>query len=975
MGKLTNILLLSCAVSVFLIKAPAFAQKTPAFNKTLNMADPAMQSHFADPPHSARPWVFWMWLKVNTDEKAITADLEEMHKKGIEGAILYESGTGSELSSTTGTMILEGNKYIAKPTQDFKGAYMDPLPGEPLKSWDKRTRELFRFASKEAGRIGIKFVLSVGLAGTSGPIAPEYGQQQLLWSEKDVQGPLLINEQLPDPSQTVPGTHLSVIAAGENYQKKLIRMPQTVKSEFKRHEIAILAVPDNDKADISKVIDLTNKTDGNGKLQWNAPAGKWKIMQFAYQPTGAHDVWGYFTDGMSSDALDTTWNTTIGRVLKEMTPEERKGLTGVEDDSWEGGEITWTRLFADKFKQQHKYELLHWLPVIAGMNIGDTVAADGVRRDYYRTIADLIATNHYAHLRDMANKNGLTCYSEAAGPNTAQLDPLLNSGNVDMAMGEFWIPSVHRATPERRFLLRNSATANHVYGRRITACEGFTSVGPHWEESFFDLKNVADQAFCDGLNLNVFHNFSQSLSVTAKPNFVYFAGTHYSRNVTWWEQTPAFNTYMARCSYMLQQGLFVADALYFRGDAIGHGEQMKTEPALPAPGYDHDNCNLDVLLNRVSVKNGRITLPDGMNYKMLVLSGQQKIPPLALQKIEALINAGAVVVGPKPLGVAGLITDDYEKQKAEALITKLWQKTAKNKVITDKTPAQVLRDLRILPDFEYSGLSTNGEIDWIHRRAGNEDLYFVASRWDRKEKLNCIFRVSGKQPELWNPVTGETRPAITFTQANGRTIIPLDFDPRGSVFVVFRKPIGPSVKGAGRSNYPTLIPKATLTGSWDLHFDPKWGGPDKITIDSLLDWTRFDDYNIKHYSGSAIYTKSFNLDKSSVGEKLVLNLGEVHEEAVVKVNGVDLGVVWAKPAQVDITRAVHAGQNQLEITVVNLWPNRLIGDEPLPVDKRYTLTNMHKFNKDTPLYPSGLIGPVRIETEKLHKQPVFPGKL
>ncbi|MDB5159055.1 MAG: Alpha-L-rhamnosidase, partial [Mucilaginibacter sp.] len=522
----------------------------------------------------------------------------------------------------------------------------------------------------------------------------------------------------------------------------------------------------------------------------------------------------------------------------------------------------------------------------------------------------------------------------------------------------------HRPSPERRFLLRNSANANHVYGKRITACEGFTSVGPHWEESFFDLKNVADQAFCDGMNLNVFHNFSQSLSVSAKPNFVYFAGTHYSRNVTWWEQTPAFNTYMARCSYMLQQGLFVADALYYSDGGIGHGEQMKTEPTLPAPGYDHDNCNLDVLLNRVSVKNGRITLPDGMSYKMLVLDGKNKISPEALQKIAVLVNAGAVVVGPRPAGIAGLMVNTAEKEKTEALITKLWQPTAPLRVIADKTPAQVLQDLHVPPDFEYSGLSNNGEIDWIHRRAGSEDLYFVASRWDAKEKLNCTFRVSGKQPEIWNPVTGQTRPATAFTQADGRTTIPLEFEPRGSVFIVFKKPVAPGIKGKGRSNYPTLIPKAALTGSWDLHFDPKWGGPDKITIDSLMDWTKFDDYNIKHYSGTAIYSKDFNLDKASMGKKLILDLGEVHEEAVVKVNGIDLGVIWTKPAQVDITRAVHAGQNKLEITVVNLWPNRLIGDEPLPADKRFTLTNMHKFNKDTPLYPSGLIGPVRLMETK-----------
>lgn len=952
------------AVAAFLCAGKVSAQVPKNINATSNIIDPAMEAHFKTPPPGARPWVFWMWLRVDGNEKAITADLEEMHKKGIEGAILYESGTGYEPSSMKANMVLEGKKYVLKPSADLKDAYQSPLPKPIITPWGNRTRELFRYAAKEANRIGVKLVLSVGLAGTSGPIDPEYGQQELIWSEKDVVGPLAVNEQMPDPSQKVLATYNSITAQVADYNKKLAKMPATIKSEFKRNEIAVLAVPDEPNAKVSQVINISDKLNADGKLQWNAPAGKWKIIRFAYRPTGRRDVWGYFTDGMSAEALDTTWNTTIGKMLKEMTPDERKGLYGVEDDSWEGGETTWTKLFAQKFKEQHQYDLISWLPAIAGVTLNDTTETAGVRRDYYRAIADLIATNHYGHLRELANKNGLVCYSEAAGPNTAQLDNLKNSNAVNMAMGEFWIPSVHRPSPASRFLLRNTATANHVYGKRVTACEGFTSVGPHWEETFFSLKNVADQAFCDGMNLPVFHNFSESLVVDAKPNYVYFAGTHYSRNVTWWDETPAFNAYVGRCSYMLQQGLFVADALYYTGDGIGHGEQMKSTPALPARGYDHDNCNLDVLLHRVSIKNGRLVLPDGMSYKMLVLPNQPKITYAALQKIAELVNGGAVVVGPQPEGLAGLVLTADENVKARKLIAGLWSPKAKYHVIGDKTAAEVLKDINLKPDFEYTGLSDAGDIDWIHRRVAGADIYFIASRWDAKEKINCTFRISGKQPELWDAVTGEIRPVKAFTQSNGRTIVPLEFNPRGSVFVVFRKPIAASAKGSAKTNYPTYITKQTIKGKWDLHFDPKWGGPANLTIDSLKDWTSFDDYNTKHYSGTAIYNKSFTVAKADADKKLVLDLGEVHEIAVVKVNGIDLGVVWTKPARIDISKAIHAGENRLEVKVVNLWPNRLIGDEPLPQEKRFTLTNIHKFSKDTPLLPSGLMGPVKLEEAK-----------
>jgi hypothetical protein len=943
------------ALTAILWMGTALAQKRPTFNTTSNTADAQMVNHFKSPPHIARPWVFWMWLRVNTSKEAITKDLEEMHAKGIEGAILYESGTGSELSSTLATMVLKDKIYIAIPTKDFAGAYMNELPTEHLQPWDNRVRELFRFAAKEAGRIGVKLVLSVGLAGTSGPIPAAYGQQRMLWSEKMIEGGVAFNDVLPEPGETVSATYLSNAAIAADYAKKSAREAQNPKTpKFIGHEIAVLAISTN-----GAVINISDKMDGDGRLRWDAPAGKWKVLRFAYQPTNKGDVWGLFTDGMSAEALDTTWNHTIGRMLKEMKPDEKKGLTGIEDDSWEGGETTWTKQFPQKFKELRSYELINKLPALIGITIGDSVQSEGIRRDYYRTIADLIAKNHYGRLKELANKNGLISYSEASGPNSAQLDGMKNSSGVDVAMGEFWIPSVHRPTPERRFLLRNTANANHIYGKLLTPCEAFTSVGPHWEETFFDLKNVADQAFCDGANSIVFHNFSHSSSVTGKPGFVYFAGTHYSRNVTWWEQTPAFNAYVGRCSYMLQQGLFVADALYYVGDGIGHGEPQKTQPALPAPGYDHDNINLDALLTRLSVKNGRFVLPDGMSYKILVMPAQAKIDLKALEKINELVAAGGIVVGPRPEGVAGLVGSETAWE--ETLISDIWDKPARKHVIANRTPAEVLNDLHIGPDFTYTGLSDAGDIDWIHRKAGNEDIYFIASRWDAKEKINATFRVSGKQPEIWNPVTGETRAVTAFTQANGLTTLPLEFDPRGSVFIVFRKTIAATTQGRAKSNYPSLITKTTLSGSWELHFDPKWGGPANLHIDSLKDWTKFDDYNIKHYSGTAVYNKTFTVDKASAGKKLMLNLGEVHEEAVVKVNGINLGVVWTKPAQIDITSAVHPGENKLEITVVNLWPNRLIGDEPLPVEKRFTLTNMHKFNKDTPLYPSGLIGPVKIK--------------
>ena len=647
-----------------------------------------------------------------------------------------------------------------------------------------------------------------------------------------------------------------------------------------------------------------------------------------------------------------------------MTPVERRGLYGIEDDSWEAGESTWTKLFAPQFQSLRGYDLTPWLPVLAGKKMGTKAERQGVERDYDRTIADLIARNHYAHLSEIAHRNKLVSYSEAAGPNSGQLDPLQNNRAIDVPMGEFWMPSQHRPTLDRRFLARDSASASHVYGKPINGCESFTSVGPFWEETLFDMKRTADQAFSDGCNHIVIHNFSQSPSVTAVPGYVYFAGTLYGRNTTWWEQTPAFNAYLGRNDFLLQQGHFVADALYYRGDGIGQIEQRKTLPALPAPGYDHDNANLDVLLHRLSVREGRLQLPDGMSYRMMVLPDDSPITIEALRKIRELVTAGAIVVGPPPRGLAGLITSTREASEFDSLIAQLWVggSSPTPRHVWTMSPADALRSLDLPPDFSYDGLSPEGEIDWIHRRRSSANMYLVSSRWDAPEKITATFRVSGMQPELWDPVTGEVRDAHAFRQEGGRTTVPLQFGPRGSVFVVFRKPIPAAAAGAAETNYPMYRRVQELNGPWSVSFDPKWGGPAHISFEKLVDWTQRPEEGIRHYSGTAVYRKTFFLDATpKPGERWMLNMGEVHEVASVQLNGVKLGVAWTQPARIDLTRALHIGTNELEISIVNLWPNRLIGDEALPPEQRLTVTNAHKFNPQTPLLPSGLVGPVTVE--------------
>jgi hypothetical protein len=375
-------------------------------------------------------------------------------------------------------------------------------------------------------------------------------------------------------------------------------------------------------------------------------------------------------------------------------------------------------------------------------------------------------------------------------------------------------------------------------------------------------------------------------------------------------------------------------------------------PALP-DGYDCDTINTEVLLSRVSASNGRIVLPDGMSYRMLVLPNTDAMSLPVLKKVAELVKAGVTVVGSPPTRTPGLKGYPESDQQVKKLASKL-------KLVSSNNLQETLDKIGIQPDFT----SADVPLHYIHRRSDDADIYFVSNQENNSVKAQCGFRVSGKQPQIWNAVTGEIISATAFEIVEGRTVLPLEFAARGSLFVVFRKPIKPT-KGTSTANFAKLTRIAELTGPWTVKFDPKWGGPESVVFEKLVDWTQREEPGIKFYSGKATYHKTFDLPKTAQGIKnrLYLDLKRVRNVAQVRLNGKDLGVVWTSPWRVDITQAVKPTGNQLEIDVVNLWPNRLIGDAALPPEKRLTKTNVTKFKKNTPLLPSGLLGPVSVMVE------------
>jgi len=893
----------------------------------------SLEQDFRQPPADAKNWTFWMWLRTPTTPAAITKDMEEMKAKGIAGFILYDCGTPKDV----------------------------PIP--LLEPWTPEWRKSIRHVARESKRLGLKFCLAVGMSGCTAPgLDPQYSDQELKWTSQEVTGPMTFEGVLSLPEKS-------------NASNK--------DGSPMFWDIRVLAFPIGNQVQFSDIVDISSKMDKSGKLTWEVPAGKWKIQRFIQRPINKVEGWGTkhatYCDVLSKEGIEQVWAIKMEPLLKELTAEERSAIVALEDDSYEGGRGNWTRTLPEEFKKRRGYDILQYLPVFAGEPIGDPLTRGRVMRDHQQTVVDMVADNYFARHKELCDQNGFELYCESTNyPWYGHNGPQWFGSKVDINMGEFWLPFGGKTRTSECYESRGAAMANHIFGKKITMSEAFTVVGSLWEETPFSLKANVDRSYCDGMNRVAFHNYSHSPLLDAKPGYVYYAGTHINRNITWWDQAPAFFKYLERCQAMLQHGNFVADALWLAGDGLGGGWETKLNREVLeklGSGYDYDRISDKNLIELVSVKDGELVTPGGMRYRILIIPPSLRMTLKLLEKMESLVEAGATIVGTRPSGISGLPLQADEEKRFNEIVEKLWGNPQKSEpvikvglgqVITDKTPKQVLVEKGFGSDFEYTGLSEQGEMAWIHRQSKDADWYFVSNLKTSPEKPNCKFRITGKQPELWDPVTGELRDATDFRQENGQTIVPLEFDPCGSVFVVFRKSIDPKAAGTAVGNFPLFKPVGQLDGAWTVAFDPKWGGPaEPVTFASLVDWTTRPEEGIKYYSGHAVYTKTFDMPEAvPAGQRVVLDLGEVREIASVKLNGKDLGVLWMNPARVEVTGALKTSGNLLEINVVNLWPNRLIGDASLPQEKKFTKSNTRRFTKTSPLLPSGLLGPVTLETTK-----------
>lgn len=1160
-----------CAIGLYALAVVAWPLRGAEERLTAGAEDPLV-AKFVSPPAVAHPWVYWFWKNGNISRAGITADLEAMRRAGIRGVILMEVALS--------------------------------VPAGPAPFFSPQWRELFRHAVAEAHRLGIQISLNSapGWTGSGGPwVRPEQSMQKLVASEMAVAGPASFEGQLPQP-ETVAGFYqdvavlafpspttphrISEIGEKALYQRgPFSSMPGVPAALAMPAEFPV--IPPEACIPRDKIVDLSDRLRPGGRLTWEVPAGRWTILRLGRTSTGQTNrpapLPGLECDKLDPAALDEHFRQFIAQLLAELDPKHRPALAAIHLDSWEVGAQNWTAAMRQEFRKRRGYDPLVYLPAMTSRVVENLEVSERFLWDLRQTVSELIAEKHGGRLRELAHAHGLWLSIEPY--DMTPCDDMTLGAQADVPMCEFW-----SNTFDTRYSVKEATSIAHVYGRPIVAAEAFTST-ESWLFHPASVKALGDWAFCEGINRLVIHRYVHQPFENIRPGLSLGPhGLHYERTQTWWEFTPPWHLYLARCQSLLQDGHPVADVLYLNPEGAPNVFQR---PDPPPEMFRYDACTPEALYRRVRVEEGRLVLPEGASYAILVLPDLPTMTPRLLRRIKELVQEGATVLGrpprkspslegypacdaevaqlaadlwgapsgappgearwsgkgvmiwahpaasrdplagaeqaiaqarwiwddraaatatsageryfrrvlevprtaeiasahvfmtadnafelwingqaaasgqsfhqwvvadvsrllrpgsnilsvaaenggtqPNPAGLIGALVVRCRRGPPLVLVTdRTWQTapavtgawttepaaagaawvaatelgpvgiapwgtprrpTQSNIYPSRQQVAEVLRTLGWQPD-----LAADHPLRYTHRRLGSADVYFVSNGSGEAIQTLALFRQSGRVPECWHPESGQTRPLPRFwASPDGRTAVPLAFDPHESYFVVFRRKL-PAAKGSKApqkprladywpgdafANFPRFVQKGEITGPWTVSFDPAWGGPQgPVVFQHLDDWSRRTEDAIRYYSGPARYDKTFVLPPGlAAGKPVYLDLGRVEVVARVLLNGKEVGIAWKRPFRLEITPALRPGRNRLEVTVVNLWPNRLIGDEHLPPDcelrpngtlarwpewllegkpsptGRLSFATWRHWTKDSPLLPSGLLGPVTL---------------
>jgi hypothetical protein len=745
------------------------------------------------------------------------------------------------------------------------------------------------------------------------------------------------------------------------------------------YEYATPSVGPNDSVKKSGVIDLTSKVRSDGTLDWTPPPGRWVVLRFGYSLLGitnhpaTAEATGLEVDKLNGQDVRKYMENYLNSYKNTVGPDMmgKRGIEYVINDSWEAGSQNWTDNMIADFKRLRGYDPVPWMPVLTGEVVGSAADSDRFLWDFRKTIADLIADEHYGVLENVLHEWHMGHYGESHESGRAFVaDGMEVKKFNEVPMSAMWTqtPGANNIQYDYNADDRESASVAHIYGQNIAAAESMTAAAAPWAWSPATLKPTADQEFLNGINRFCIHESAHQPLVNKKPGLTLGPfGQWFNRNETWADEAGAWVTYLARNSYMLQQGHFGADVIYFYGeDSNLTAIYNKKSPDLPA-GYGFDYVNADALIHVLKVDgNGNITTPGGTTYRILGLAAYSRHMSLpVLRAIHQLVTDGATVAGEKPTDDPSLADNQSE---FHSLADDLFgdgtgvHHVGKGTVYAGQTVAAALTAMHVSPDFTYTSQSgSEANLKFAHRKLQDGDIYFVDNRSNDPATVDAVFRVAGRAPQLWHSETGNSEPA-SYSIADGRTTVPLKLGPWGTVFVVFREPTSRKSWTAPAQEETQL---ATVEGAWKVAFPPDWGAPPSITLDQLASWSANSDDGVKYFSGTATYTKTINAPSSWFhrGARIWIDLGDVKNLAEVTVNGKPLGEVWHTPYRVDATTALHPGANELSIKVTNAWVNRLIGDQQPGVTKKYTFADVKPYQADSPLLASGLLGPVTVIRE------------
>lgn len=938
-----------------------------------------LRKNFATPPSSARPWVYWFWVNSNISRKGITADLEAMQRVGIGGVLIMDISL----------------KII-----------QDGTPAGPCRFMDSQWKDLFHFAVQEAKRLGLEITMAndAGWTGSGGPwIKPAEAMQTVVFSETPATGGRETDLVLPAPPSNggfyrdiavlaIAGRKDSPKGAIENLAMKALFAKSGIFNQFAPQKDTLPAgtavAPDN-------IRDISGMMDRQGHLRWKAPPGNWNIIRFGHTFTGATnkpsapESEGPECDKLSKEGVRKNFDGMMKNLLKLVGPEAGKTLVAAHIDSWEVGAQNWTGNMPEEFRLRRGYNLIPWLPVLCGNIIGDLQKTERFLWDYRKTISELMVENYVAEMRDLCHKNGLLFSMEPY--NTIGND--LDAANYpDLPMSEFWTKNGGDWYSDK---VKGVASSAHLNNRTIVGAESFTCAEEEkWQQHPATMKSVGDRFFCDGVNQFVIHRYAMQPWDNLKPGISMGPfGVHYERTQTWWEYTLPWHTYLARCQYLLRQGTFVADVLNLQPEEpIYRYRKMKID------GYDFDACSPDAFL-KVKTENGMLVDGAGNRHRLLVMTHTGTMTVAMLRRIRDLVTSGASLLGEPPASTPGLADYPEADAKLKKLVNELWgnqsekeRKVGSGKVFRQISAEEALGRLGIRPDFV-----SDRKIRYIHRTINDKDNYFIANSADSAVTANCVFRVSGKSPQWWDPETGSTRDIPCYSKNKDGTVsIRISLPPSGSGFVLFTpaKAVSPEKTG-GNDNKPfesfplTFSGITEIKGPWKLQFPEEYSDSSYMVLNELKSWTLLPVKKLNYFSGTATYSRNITIPAGAVagGSRLYLDLGKVHTMAKLYVNGSEAGILWKPPYCTDISNYIREGENSLKIEVVNLWVNRQIGDEFLPEDSernpngtlksgvwpgwilnetpgptgRYSFTTWRLWKKEDPLQDSGMLGPVYLK--------------